>query len=197
MQAWNAGQAAGTAGELQHSAVLLAVCGEVCAALPAPSLPMMHRQKVRWGSFHIVCSAELFCVSSILNCLLLPEAIRLVFLKPRLQPFPLPVHVQMAFLMAAACACDVHTQQAADERYAAAAGEAEAGAPRAAASGQGSAASLALAQSYIQQARSAASALAEQEGQLGGSGGDPKSDVFLLLLVGCCFRALRPPGALA
>lgn len=94
----------------------------------------------------------------------------------------------MAFLMAAASACDVHVEQAAAERGATAAAPADASAdagPSQAAAGEpGSVASLALAQSYIQQAWAAASALAELEAQLGGSGGDPKSDVFLHLLVG-------------
>ncbi|KAL4424385.1 hypothetical protein ABPG75_001686, partial [Micractinium tetrahymenae] len=134
-QAWNAGQAAGAASELAHSAVLLAVCGEVCAALPTPSIPMLHRQK-------------------------------------------------LAFLMAAASACDVYTEQAAAE--AAPAGASEAGAAQQAAEGPGSAPSLSLARSYLRQARVAAAALAAEEGQLGGEGGqqggDPKSDVFLHLL---------------
>lgn len=89
--------------------------------------------------------------------------------------------------MAAACACDVVTEQAAAERGFATAADADA--PPAAAPVPGSAASLALAQSYIRQARAAATTLAEQEAALGPTGGgqlggDPKSDVFLHLLVG-------------
>lgn len=47
-QAWNAGQQAGAsgAGEMQQAAVLLAVCGELYAVLPAPGLVALHRQKV-------------------------------------------------------------------------------------------------------------------------------------------------------
>ena len=47
LQAWNAGQAAGAAGELQQAAVLMAVCGELYAALPAPGQAALHKRKVR------------------------------------------------------------------------------------------------------------------------------------------------------
>lgn len=46
LQAWNAGQAAGAAGELQQAAVLMAECGELYAALPAPSQVALHKRKV-------------------------------------------------------------------------------------------------------------------------------------------------------
>ena len=47
--AWSAGQKAGAAGELQQAAVLLGVCGELYAALPAPTQACLHKQKVRRG----------------------------------------------------------------------------------------------------------------------------------------------------
>lgn len=46
LQAWNAGQQAGAGEELQQAAVLLGVCGELYAALPAPGPTSLHKQKV-------------------------------------------------------------------------------------------------------------------------------------------------------
>ena len=88
----------------------------------------------------------------------------------------------MAFLMAAASACEVFESQRAAQA-AASGGSAEAGAPVSHASG-----SLNLARSYMQQARSAAAGLLTQQALGGGdaagaAAGDPKSDVYLLLLV--------------
>lgn len=74
----------------------------------------------------------------------------------------------MAFLMAAAAALDVAEQQRA--------------------TGQPAANSLSLARSYLQQCRGAAAALEALHGIEGGLRGqqwaaDPKSDVYMLLLV--------------
>ncbi|EFN50881.1 hypothetical protein CHLNCDRAFT_141680 [Chlorella variabilis] len=162
LEAWNAGQRAGSAGALQQAAVLLAVCGELHAALPAPGAVGLHRQK-------------------------------------------------MAFLMAAACACEVHeaqlAQQLQQQQQQAEAGAGGGGgaadsapAPGAANPGAASApahggsASLSLSRSYLTAARGAAAGLDTQQAVAGveaaagagegqaGPGGDAKADVYLLLL---------------
>lgn len=94
----------------------------------------------------------------------------------------------MAFLLAAAAAGEVQQAQAA-----AAAGGAEGGADAAAGA-------LSLARSYLQQARSAAALLQGRQAAEGeqGTGADPKSDVYLLLLVhggGLACWAGRAAGA--
>ena len=47
---------AGAAGELQQAAVLMAVCGELYAAMPTPSQAALHKRKVRvaWCSSVVV-----------------------------------------------------------------------------------------------------------------------------------------------
>ncbi|KAI7839840.1 hypothetical protein COHA_006425 [Chlorella ohadii] len=126
LHAWNAGQAAGAAGELQQAAVLMAVCGELYAAMPAPSQAALHKRK-------------------------------------------------LAFLMAAASACEVHEAAAVPD--AAQQPPAEGGA-RPAASG-----ALNLARSYLAQSRAAGAALAAAQAMEGQqAGADPKSDVFAALL---------------
>jgi len=89
----------------------------------------------------------------------------------------MPSRSQLAFLMAAASACEVHEAAAVPD--AAQQPPAEGGA-RPAASG-----ALNLARSYLAQSRAAGAALAAaqaMEGQQAGT--DPKSDVFAALLVG-------------
>ncbi|PRW59549.1 MFS general substrate transporter [Chlorella sorokiniana] len=127
LQAWNAGQAAGAAGELQQAAVLMAVCGELYAALPSPSQAALHKRK-------------------------------------------------LAFLMAAASACEVHEATAASN--AAQQPAAAEGGARPASSG-----ALNLARSYLAQSRAAGAALAAAQAMEGAqAGADPKSDVFAALL---------------
>ena len=96
----------------------------------------------------------------------------------------------MAFLMAASSACDVCEGQLATKQ----AGDGQAAASPAP---EAAAASLDLACSYLRQARAAAAALQAQQpagaasssldarglADVPGAGGDPKSDVYLLLLV--------------
>jgi hypothetical protein len=91
----------------------------------------------------------------------------------------------MAFLMAAAAACEVFESQSAAQSDADVA-------PAEAGGGTGGhvSGSLNLARSYMQQARSAAAGLLAQQALQGGdaaaaagAAGDPKSDVYLLLLV--------------
>ena len=172
LQAWNAGQQAGAAEELQQAAVLLGVCGELYAALPAPGLASLHKQKVG--------------VLAALLPWLLQLCARLVQ-RPLVtaKVFCCPCHtLQMAFLMAAAAACEVFESQSSAQADAAGA-PAEAGGTGSRATG-----SLNLARSFMQQARSAAAGLLTQQALLGGeaaaaagAAGDPKSDVYLLLLV--------------
>ena len=190
LQAWNAGLAAGGAGDLQEAAVLLAVCGELLAVLPTPTPAALHKQKVRriW-----LCE-----LMQGLTVLLLPSpdpappspvstappCLGTLIFSP-----PLPFHLftyipaspfpQMAFLMGAAMAADVYEQQAAEQ-----AGDA------AGAADPSAAPSIALARAYLADARRAAAALSDAraaaDGERGGGGqggADAKSDVYLLLLV--------------
>jgi len=74
VQAWNAGQAAGAAGELQQAAVLMAVCGELYAAMPAPSQAALHKRKVRvaWRSRVVLalalCLGTLVAMFAAVHC---------------------------------------------------------------------------------------------------------------------------------
>lgn len=117
---------------------------------------------------------------------MLPAAPHLTCTPRAPRPHTCPPHLQLAFLMAATSACEVHEAAAAPE--AAQQPPAEGGGRPA------SSAALNLARSYLAQSRAAGAVLAAAQATEGQqAGADPKSDVFGALLVGV---PARKPGIL-
>lgn len=117
---------------------------------------------------------------------MLPAAPHLTCTPRAPRPHTCPPHLQLAFLMAATSACEVHEAAAAPE--AAQQPPAEGGGRPA------SSAALNLARSYLAQSRAAGAVLAAAQAMEGQqAGADPKSDVFAALLVGA---PARKPGIL-